>query len=39
MLAFSPPGLFGKLPKQGDFIRLRAAEPVVLAFEQWLEVA
>ncbi len=37
MLAFSAPGLIGKLPKHGDFIRVRAAEPVARSFEQWLE--
>lgn len=35
----APPlvGLYGKIPAQGDFLRLNAASPVALAFDTWLQ--
>ena len=37
--AFSPAGLYGKLPAQGDFARVRASEPAARALALWLEAA
>ncbi len=31
------PGLVGKVPAAGDFVRLNAADPVATAFHRWLE--
>ncbi|MSP25317.1 MAG: type VI secretion system-associated protein TagF [Myxococcales bacterium] len=30
-------GLFGKIPTQGDFVRVNGASPLLLAFDQWLQ--
>jgi type VI secretion system protein ImpM len=35
-LPLSAVGLVGKLPAQGDFVRVNASSPVVRAFEGWL---
>ena len=29
-------GFYGKIPSQGDFVRVNAADPVCLAFDQWM---
>jgi hypothetical protein len=34
---FSQPGLYGKIPAQADFVRLRAADDVARALVLWLE--
>lgn len=34
---FAPAGLYGKIPAQGDFVRVRAAEPPARALAIWLE--
>lgn len=34
---FSAPGLYGKIPAQGDFVRVQASDPAVRAFALWLE--
>ncbi len=33
------PGLYGKIPAQGDFIRSNVADPAALEFTRWLEEA
>jgi type VI secretion system protein ImpM len=35
--AFTAPGLYGKIPAQADFVRVRAADPVARPFVLWLE--
>lgn len=37
MLAFGTPGLFGKIPAAGDFVRVRSTDPTSLALARWLE--
>lgn len=39
MALLGAPGLFGKLPAQGDFVRVRAGEPAAQALARWLEEA
>jgi type VI secretion system protein ImpM len=34
---FSAPGLFGKIPAQGDFVRVQASDPAARALALWLE--
>lgn len=34
---FSKPGLYGKIPAQGDFVRVQAGDPVARALAGWLE--
>ena len=36
-LSFQNVGLFGKIPAQGDFLRLGGATPAVMAFDRWLQ--
>jgi len=37
MTTFASPGLYGKLPSHGDFVRLRAAEEPARSWVLWLE--
>lgn len=37
MVTFGAPGLFGKLPSAGDFVRLRAGDAAGSALARWLE--
>ncbi len=37
MTAFSSPGVFGKIPERGDFVRVRAAEKAAQELVLWLE--
>jgi type VI secretion system protein ImpM len=37
MSTFAPPGLYGKIPSRGDFVRLRAAEEPARSLVLWLE--
>jgi type VI secretion system protein ImpM len=39
MAPLGAPGLFGKLPGQGDFVRVRAGEPAAQELARWLEEA
>ncbi|HZA49507.1 MAG TPA: TagF domain-containing protein, partial [Myxococcaceae bacterium] len=33
----SGPSLLGKIPSQGDFVRVQISHPVAHAFHRWLE--
>jgi type VI secretion system protein ImpM len=37
--ATQAPGLYGKIPAQGDFIRANVVDPAALEFTRWLETA
>ncbi len=37
MITHGPIGVFGKLPAQGDFLRLNAADPVAQGLQLWFE--
>lgn len=39
MPALGPLALFGKVPAQGDFVRVRAGDPVAQGLARWLEEA
>jgi type VI secretion system protein ImpM len=36
-VAVNSVGVYGKLPSQGDFVRINTADPTALALAQWLE--
>jgi type VI secretion system protein ImpM len=36
-LSFQSVGLFGKIPAQGDFLRLGPSAPAVIAFDRWVQ--
>ncbi len=36
-MTHGPVGLFGKIPAQGDFLRVNASDPAALALVRWLE--
>ncbi len=37
--ATQTPGLYGKIPAQGDFVRANVVDPTALEFTRWLETA
>ncbi|HEY3587318.1 MAG TPA: type VI secretion system-associated protein TagF [Myxococcaceae bacterium] len=39
MPAASTPGLYGKIPSQGDFLRANVVDPAAVEFSRWLEEA
>lgn len=39
MPAASTPGLYGKIPSQGDFLRTNVVDPAAVEFSRWLEEA